>query len=546
VKRGFVVGIAVFFTLLGAVAISLMSCGGGGEGAGESSSTGSLQSGSVAVLLADNPADDYKSIFLTITEVSLIPAGNNGAPVVIFQSAGGLEVDLLEYRDEDFLLTLKKQLPAALYAKIRLIVKDIQVEPQPGAAPPCANLEIKLPSGRIDLEPREPFRVTPGGMLAIRLDIDANKSINLHQAGNSGKCIFRPVVFVDIQEGMGAARCPKVLSGTIGRLIKNDQQVVGFALDLPDDRGTIEVSIPGDGTVINNLGLCALPKDLSVGDQVKVRGKLGSSGVFEASLVVVGPLLDVTGTASTVPTFSGSTFTFNFIPAPNQGLVGPGPWPVQGRDCTLTLRGCDTIVDPAGIQAGMTVRVFGKVVSEIGENGQTTAIFRAAAIILKEREIVGQIASIEPTTGGMSATIQPNDGSLVAVFIPDGAPISLQGDGAVPPGLLCIGQQVSVLLKAGTLSAEAALVTVQSQRHEGTVGSIGPVPRTLTVNLTGDGTETVLVEDGATILNSIGDGQSQVPFDDIKVGSPVVYFGLAGCGTDTQFHAFIVVIGESD
>jgi len=49
---------------------------------------------------------------------------------------------------------------------------------------------VKLPSGKIDLNPRGDFEVTAGATLSIRIDIDADKSIKLHQAGQSGKCIF--------------------------------------------------------------------------------------------------------------------------------------------------------------------------------------------------------------------------------------------------------------------------------------------------------------------------------------------------------------------
>jgi len=37
-------------------------------------------------------------------------------------------------------------------------------------------------------------------------------SVALHQAGNSGKCIFRPVVFVDIETVYDFKKCPDILS----------------------------------------------------------------------------------------------------------------------------------------------------------------------------------------------------------------------------------------------------------------------------------------------------------------------------------------------
>ena len=70
------------------ITLLLVSCGGGGSG-GSQSTAGSSVSGSVALLLADGPADDYDQIFITITEVSLIPKEGRGrGPVVIPRFAG--------------------------------------------------------------------------------------------------------------------------------------------------------------------------------------------------------------------------------------------------------------------------------------------------------------------------------------------------------------------------------------------------------------------------------------------------------------------------
>ncbi len=129
------------------ITLLLVSCGGGGSG-GSQSTTGSSGSGSVALLLADGPADDYDQIFITITEVSLIPQEGRGrSPVVIFRNSAGIEVDLLDLRDEDYLLTVNRRVPAGVYEKIRLQISGIRP-----AGGPCDSL--RLPSGKIDLNPR--------------------------------------------------------------------------------------------------------------------------------------------------------------------------------------------------------------------------------------------------------------------------------------------------------------------------------------------------------------------------------------------------------
>jgi hypothetical protein len=490
------------------------------------------------MLLSDGPADEYDHLRVLITEVSLLPASAGAAPVVIFRS-GGHWVDLLEYREEDYLLTIKKEVPAGRYAKIRLKVEDIEAVPKQNSAAPCSGIEIKLPGGKIDLNPREPFFVSPGGTLSIRLDIDANKSINLHQAGRSGKCIFRPVVFVDVKEGIPAGRCPKVLSGTISQMTLNGaNQVVGFSLDLQGSRGTIEVGVQEKTPVFNRLGECVTPGVLKAGDDVKVRGKLVSGGVFEASFVVMGQLLDVAGTVIGAPVFNGSAYTFTLEPFEGQELVGQIP--VQGQACTLTLVGCDTSVGPENLKAGMTVRVFGKLVID----GQGSAL-RAAAITLRNREIEGEITSVAAVSGGKEVSLREAGGGLVPVFIPHGAPIYLEGDGPVPIDLLCPGQTVRVLLDpAVSAPLTAALVRVQSEGHNGMITSIDVPARTLTVDLGGGLTEKVFVEPGAVILKNREDFQELKGFGDLRVNDYIAYFGLSGCGSEQPFHAFVIVIGD--
>lgn len=86
-KRGLVLGLAFFFLALGGIVLFLVSCGGGGGGSSSGGSSAvSPDKGSIAVLLADGPADDYEHIWITITEISLIPADGKAGPVIIFSS----------------------------------------------------------------------------------------------------------------------------------------------------------------------------------------------------------------------------------------------------------------------------------------------------------------------------------------------------------------------------------------------------------------------------------------------------------------------------
>lgn len=532
-KKKFTMGICLAVLVLSGLVISLMSCGGGGGTSGISSdSTSSSGTGTVVFLLTDAPTDYYDHIWITITEVSLVPIAHSAPPVVIYSNPSGLRLDLLEYRDEDYLLTIKKNVPAGLYAKIRLAIKDVEVEPKLGA--PCNNLEIKLPSGKIDLNPQESFLVSPGGSLSIRLDIDANKSINLHKAGKSGKCIFRPVVFVDIKEGMPIGRCPKILNGTIAEIIKTNGQTTGFYLQLANDRGLLKVIVADSSKIFDENGDFVEPERLQVGDKVKVRGKFDNDGALLASLVIIGDVLDISGLINgTVD----NTYLLPFTAASGEEIVGSVKVRVDPEK-TLILIGCDTQVGVEYIQPGMKARVFGKLDLQ-------TKILKAAVILLRERVIEGEVTSVSNYPSGKWITVNEN-GASIAVFVPTGTPIYLEGDGSISSELLCVGRQVRIFLKLEIGNPlTAALVKVQSERHEGEVIAINSSTRTLTIQLDGGISEQVYVEYGATIIESNNGLQNLRDFSDIRIGDYLIYFGLTDCQFTKPFHAFVVVI-DSD
>jgi hypothetical protein len=480
---------------MGSATFFLVSCGGGGSG-GSSTATGSSGSGSVALLLADGPADDYDQILITITEVSLIPPEGRGrSPVVIFRNPAGIEVDLLDLRDEDYLLTVNRRVPAGVYEKIRLQISN--VDPVGG---PCPSL--RLPSGKIDLNPRGFIEVVPNRTLSIRLDVDANKSFNV-----SASCNFRPVVFVDIEQGAPVRACPRIVSGTISRIVKRGRVIVGFELELTGRSNNQE------------------------NEQVKVRGRLDDEGRLQASVVVLGQVLEVKGEVD--GPVDDTTDLFPFTPNPGEEVVSP--LDVEVASETLVLIGCDTEVGKEAIQAGMTARVIGKLV-EIND----TFVLRSVVVFLQAREISGEITFIADEYDGKIVTVEQETGGEVEVFVPSGTPINIEGDGSVPMELFCEGRQVRIFLDPDTLDPlTATLVLVQAERRQGEVIIVNDFDRTLTVN-----GESVYVQPGATILDTRGTVDTLVEFEEIKVTDNIAYFGLEACPGDTGYTAFVVLITD--
>jgi hypothetical protein len=534
-------GVLKMLALLMPLTFFLMSCGGGGGGSSSSGTSTPSGSGSVAVVLADGPSDEYDKIYIWVTGVSLIPAEGNEAPVTIFETDQsedghpGVRVDLLEFRDEDFVMTVKDGVPAGKYSKIRLEISAIET-----IGGPCDDNWIKLPSGKIDLKPREPFYLHDGGNISIRLDIDADKSINLHEAGNSGKCIFRPVVFVDIEEGAPLRRCPKMVNGTIVELIKGQSGTEAFIIDLDRYRGRLKVELSESTAIFDEEGVFTDPSALKVEQKVKIRGKLADHGVLLASLVIIGELVDLSGEVES--TVDASNI---FLLAPFSGQVITDPQVKVGiQSQTLILLGCDTSGTSEMIVPGMKARVFGKY----GNN-----ILSAVTVILEERKISGTISSLQDQDSGRLAIIEEVNNGPVEVFIPDDTPIFLLGGKQLSLGDLCIGQEVRVSLDPTVPDPlTARVVFVKPEKHVGEVVSIDYDQRIIVIDedrdpvTTGDQRK-VYVPIGSKILKSEDDDEEQKEFrsfNDIEVKDYIVLFGLTDCNDSSVFKAFFIVIAD--
>jgi hypothetical protein len=363
------------------------------------------------------------------------------------------------------------------------------------------------------------------------LDIDANKSINLHPAGQSGKCIFRPVVFVDIEPMKMRQRCPLVINGTIIEVIdRNDDGIVeGFKLNLGGRRGVLDVRLVRDTVVFDDEGFplpsFATTDDLARGDNVWVRGELEEGGDLTASQVVIGDVLVVKGTAQDSLNSSG---VFPLFLDPNQALTGGSIDVRVFRESPLFF-GCDTEASFNDIQRGVRARVVGKYA--VGD-----AELRAAVLFLKPEEISGLIVSVADQDGGKDLTIEQAGGNLVTVFVPIYAVIKLRGDGRVPMSLLCDGRRVTVALDPEKVLT-AQKVVVEEDVLVGTVDAIDESAGTLTI----DG-QTVFVQPFATIQDQRGTEDDFVEFDEIGIGDNLKCFGLTACPGESGFHAFVILI----
>jgi hypothetical protein len=539
---------ALFLIFLIAAGFLIGGCSGGGG----SSGSGGSGTGSVALLLADNPAEDYESIYLYITKVILIP--NKGKHYVLFEShsPGGYPVDLLKYREKDFLFTLRNKVPAGCYSKIRLEVSQVIATPKTDlkSVPPCTD-NIKLPSGKVDLNPRGGFCVKSGQTLGIRLDIDANKSFALHQAGNSGKCIFRPVVFVDIEPIYDFKRCPDTLKGEIAQIHSVDGIVDYFILDLDGNRRDIKIELSDRTRIFDEDGnfVDRTTDELKVGQTVKVRGWLTPKGTIRSSLIIIGDVLTISGTADDD---LGTDDIFPLLIDSGQELIGDSV-DVLVRNQTLILAGCDRLVDEEAIQQYVRTEVIGKY--DLDQD-----VLRSVAVLLKSfRKIRGFLGNIKDVSGGYELTLYDSDNKDIdldptfTIFLPEGSPVILLGDGPVPIELLqelvkCNRREVVVHFdedESQNLVAQKVIVINETVR--GMVISEPDTENRIVEIKTYEGSIIAVKVRYGTFFYKQGDshygGDFDVDFDDIMIGDNLIISGLAACDDqDFDFYGFAIVI----
>ncbi len=525
------VGLSWELGILAACLLVLLSFGGCNSG-GSNSSDGDVKAegsyGKVGILLTDGPADEYSHIWVTVTEVSLIPSEKDDA-VVIFSSDEGYRFDLLQYRDEDFFLKLNEEVPVGTYEKVRL--KILKVEAEGG---PCEEMEIKVPSGKIDLNPRSRIVVEEGATIYIRLDIDADKSINLHEAGESGKCIFRPVVFVDVMTREALPKCPTLIKGTVCGVNDKNGDGTPESFTLKRDRGclgNIDVRINDETLIFKEDGSFGCASDLEEGQHVTVRGTV-DDGCFEATLVVIGNALCLKGTV--MEPVDDTAFTL----APSSGEAIAGDVTVILDERTLLFSGCNTPAE--AVEADMKVLVIGKL-------DVTDRKFYAAVVHIKADEVSGTTGDVEKADGGYYLTINLSAGGTERIFITADTRIAIEGDGLFPEDMIeflsLYPYHVRVIRGCGD-SLELR-ITPESVRGE-VVDICSILERTILVD-TGetDCDATVRIMFLATGIDTTGESDRLVSFSDIDEGQLITCYGFwKGTGDEARFCTFVYIVKD--
>lgn len=138
--------------------------------------------GEVTVYVKDQPTDDFQSIFVNITDVSVHQGAaadeNDDGWIVLVDTTQ--EVDLLSYRDEDARAFLgDEELEEGRYSMIRLTVAEAH-----GIESDGSEVDIEVTSGTLRVT--RSFNVTADETTRIVLDFDLDRPGVLTQQGGQG------------------------------------------------------------------------------------------------------------------------------------------------------------------------------------------------------------------------------------------------------------------------------------------------------------------------------------------------------------------------
>ena len=369
--------------------------------------------GTVAVVVTDAATDEFLQIWVTVRKVELI--GSQGH-FTLFE--GRRVIDLLSMRDDARLLSLGREVPAGEWSKIRLHVEDVRlirlvaesdagtivecppdVTPDPGFV--CESIRPKVGgNGKIDLNPRGPITVRPGELVFVQLDLDAQKSIHIHETGNE-RFIFRPVVFVDLFAGApgsagadrGHDRGDRSRGAEAARVRHASRVPRQRAAGLGARSRCVDVRVGAETSIFGFDGQPAALADLAVGDEIAAVGRFrvgtGETLVFDALWIQQGGFdAGIAVTGEVLTRVVGGEFTI--APDP-EGPIAVDELTVRLLPGAKLFNRAGESLAPSDLRPGMRVRVFGVLAGSDPERLDASLVFvRARADLARLHGTVTQ------------------------------------------------------------------------------------------------------------------------------------------------------------
>lgn len=254
--------IAFVSTALLVFTVLLSGCTGDGPGT----------TGQVSLLLKDKPSEDFDQINITVNAWYLL---GDGDPVVLSDTVETF--NLLDLQNSYNVAVGAVDVPVGSYSKIRLDVSQVELVKLDVNGNVIQTEYPKLPSGKIDFVFSGNVVVAPNSTLVLKIDMDADNSIEYHATGND-KYIFRPVVKIEVVAN--AADAVIRLSGVVlDKHAAPDPDTFalcrpGAVIVTPD---CTSISVGASTTFLNQDMLPADYIALSNGDEVLLFGLFDSS-----------------------------------------------------------------------------------------------------------------------------------------------------------------------------------------------------------------------------------------------------------------------------
>ncbi len=375
------------FSFLGLLGLAI-GCGDSGGG----SSSASTGTGRVALALTDGPTDEFSQVLVTVLRIDLLPGEDDSNRETIFEGRETFDLLALENVVEPF--AIAEDVPAGTYSKLRMRIAEIELI-RVLADGSTESVFPRLPGGeRIDLNPRGGFEVRPGETLAVQLDVDARRSIQIVGTGN-GRYQFRPQVFVDV---MNVDRVSRLVSveGVIDEIDDASEpyrlRVCEIAVEYRDrttqsDEHCLPVFVDEDTSIFDDSGLSVVRDDLRVGDRVAVLGRYAedeqSRFAIDAEVIELGgsdAFLTLTGVVTSC--FCVPTETIVVELDPGQGFAEGTVLDVSLTEGTRIFNRAGEELAPEDIEEFDRVEVDGVLFLSNGEPDE----LRAAILFVRPGE----------------------------------------------------------------------------------------------------------------------------------------------------------------
>ncbi|MGD8428760.1 MAG: DUF4382 domain-containing protein [Ectothiorhodospiraceae bacterium] len=434
-------------------ALVLTACGGGSSGGSTSSSGGS---GTVGVMLTDAPSDDFDQILANITHIELF--GEDGR-VTVFN--GNETVDLLQLSNVSDLFAVNNSVPAGSYDKIRLTLDSLTlVKVDDSVDPPnTTEFPVHLPgNGKVDLNPRGSFDVTAGSSIVLEVDVDAEKAIHIVERGGKTQYNFRPVVFVNVLEGMNTEKLVRIhgeaanVDAATGSFDLCPTRIVssmdddGEKDDFGDDSGgkqrCVHVATAQDTGIFGDKGDPDVFDSVTAGDELTAIGKFArqtdtatasedgdseseddSDDLFEgdfqlnAAVLELGPVGTFSRIAGTTDSQVGSDNRFDMNVAAGQGIATDSPLPVQLQTGTHIFSRAGDELQISDILPGLAANVDGVV-----------TVPDADPTYLKSALVVMDMSAATSTVSGTLQTVDATNGTLTVTTDTGDTMVTVNGD----------------------------------------------------------------------------------------------------------------------